>query len=152
MATKEAKLWKKINLLQKGRKSWHLTRIESSTINGIPDVYGCIEGNSFWLELKATDAKNCGLSKFQINWHLNHQQAGGTVRILNAGTSESRLELLEIREPGVVVSLSRPAPSRPAVDSLHNILILASLPGSPDARCLTFGAEASPRRPVPLGS
>ena len=52
MATKEAKLWKKINQLQKGRKDWHLTRIESSTINGIPDVYGCIKGRSFWLELK----------------------------------------------------------------------------------------------------
>jgi len=88
MATKEAKLWKRINQLQKGRKNWHLTRIESSTINGIPDVYGCIEGRSFWLELKATNAKNCGLSKFQVNWHLNHQQAGGIVRILNVHASQ----------------------------------------------------------------
>jgi hypothetical protein len=134
MSTKESKLWKKINLLQKGRKDWHLTRIESSTINGIPDVYGCIEGRSFWLELKATDAKNCGLSKFQVNWHLNHQQAGGTVRILNAHASQTELELLEIREPGVAVSLSRPAPSRPDVDNLYNILIQASHPQDP--RCV----------------
>ena len=130
MATKEAKLWKRINQLQKGRKDWHLTRIESSTINGIPDVYGCIEGRSFWLELKATDAKNCGLSKFQVNWHLNHQQAGGTVRILNAHASETELELLEIREPGVAVSLSRATPSRPAAENLYHLLILGSEPGS----------------------
>tara|TARA_R100001163_G_C4863271_1_gene68520 strand:- start:39 stop:455 length:417 start_codon:yes stop_codon:yes gene_type:complete len=134
MSTKESKLWKKINLLQKGQKHWHLTRIESSTINGIPDVYGCIEGRAFWLELKATDAKNCGLSKFQINWHLNQIEAGGVSRILNAHASQTELELLEVREPGVVVSLSRPAPSRPAVDNLYHILIQASLPWDP--RCV----------------
>ena len=131
MSTKESKLWKKINQLQKGRKDWHLTRIESSTINGIPDVFGCIEGRAFWLELKATDVKNCGLSKFQINWHLNYQQAGGTVRILNVGTSESRLELLEIREPGVVESLSRAAPSRADPETLYHMILLASHPSDP---------------------
>tara|TARA_R110000751_G_scaffold5702_2_gene25657 strand:+ start:590 stop:1018 length:429 start_codon:yes stop_codon:yes gene_type:complete len=128
MSTKESKLWKKISLLQKGRKDWHLTRIESSTINGIPDVYGCIEGRSFWLELKATDAKNCGLSKFQVNWHLNHQQAGGTVRILNAHASQTELELLEIRASGVAVSLSRATPSRSFSDNLYHLLILGSEP------------------------
>ena len=134
MSTKESRLWKKINQLQKGKKDWHFTRIESSTINGIPDVFGCIEGRSFWLELKATDAKNCGLSKFQINWHLNYQQAGGTVRILNAHASESELELLEIRESGVVESLSRPAPSRPFMDNLYHLLVLGSHPCDP--RCV----------------
>tara|TARA_R110000744_G_scaffold21401_2_gene55466 strand:- start:674 stop:1075 length:402 start_codon:yes stop_codon:yes gene_type:complete len=131
MATKEAKLWKKINLLQKGRRDWHLTRIESSTINGIPDIYGCIAGRSFWLELKATDAKNCGLSKFQVNWHLNHREAGGVVRILNAHASQTELELLEIRESGVAVPLSRAAPSRSFVDNLHILMIQASNPESP---------------------
>lgn len=130
MKITESKIWKRLNLIQKTQKSWFLTRIESSTINGIPDVFGCIEGRSFWLELKATDAKNCGLSKFQINWHLNFQQAGGTVRILNVGTSESRLELLEIRESGVVESLSRAAPSRPFMDNLYHLLVLGSEPGS----------------------
>ena len=83
MSTKESKLWKKINQLQKGRKDWHLTRIESSTINGIPDIYGCIDGSSFWLELKANEVKNCNLSKFQINWHIKHRQVGGESFILN---------------------------------------------------------------------
>ena len=131
MATKEAKLWKKINLLQKGRRDWHLTRIESSTINEIPDIYGCIAGRSFWLELKATDAKNCGVSKFQVNWHLNHREAGGVVRILNAHASQTELELLEIRESGVAVPLSRAAPSRSFVDNLHILMIQASNPESP---------------------
>tara|TARA_R100001126_G_scaffold1036_1_gene992 strand:- start:9886 stop:10302 length:417 start_codon:yes stop_codon:yes gene_type:complete len=131
MSTKESKLWKKINQLQKGRKDWHLTRIESSTINGIPDVFGCIEGRSFWLELKATDVKNCGLSKFQINWHLNYQQAGGTVRILNVGTSETRLELLEVRAPSVIESLSRAAPSRADPETLYHMILLASQAADP---------------------
>ena len=126
----EKKIWNYLNLYQKDKTNVHFTKIESSTINGIPDVFGCIEGRSFWLELKATDAKNCGLSKFQINWHLNFQQAGGTVRILNVGTSESRLELLEIRESGVVESLSRAAPSRPFMDNLYHLLVLGSEPGS----------------------
>ena len=124
----EKKIWSYLNQFQKENKEAHFTRIESSTINGIPDVYGCIEGRSFWLELKATDAKNCGLSKFQVNWHLSHQQAGGTVRILNAHASETELELLEIREPGVAVSLSRPVPSRSFSDNLYHLLILGSEP------------------------
>ena len=99
MSTKESKLWKKINQLQKGRKDWHLTRIESSTINGIPDVFGCIKGRSFWLELKATDVKNCGLSKFQINWHLNHKKNGGVSYILQETLTQPKLKLLEVREP-----------------------------------------------------
>lgn len=131
MSTKESKLWKKINLLQKGRKHWHLTRIESATINGIPDVCGCIDRHSFWLELKATDAKNCGLSKFQINWHLNHREAGGIVRILNAHASQTELELLEIRESGVVASLSRAAPHLPFMENLHIMMIQASSPWDP---------------------
>ena len=131
MKITESKIWKRLNLIQKTQKSWFLTRIESSTINGIPDVFGCIKGRSFWLELKATDVKNCGLSKFQINWHLNYQQAGGTVRILNVGTSETRLELLEIREPGVVESLSRAAPSRADPETLYHMILLASQAADP---------------------
>ena len=102
MSTKEAKLWKKINQLQKGRKDWHLTRIESSTINVIPDIYGCIDGSSFWLELKANEVKNCNLSKFQINWHIKHRQVGGKSFILNFHASQCALKLLEVHDSRAV--------------------------------------------------
>jgi hypothetical protein len=63
--TNEAKLWQRIRDLKiKG----HFTRIESSTLNGIPDVNACHSGAEYWLELKSNDLKNCGLSKWQINW------------------------------------------------------------------------------------
>jgi len=39
-------------LIQKNCNQIHFTRIESSTINGIPDLNGCINGNGFWMELK----------------------------------------------------------------------------------------------------
>ena len=46
--TGEAKLWQRIkNLNLLG----HIFRIESNTINGIPDVVGLLEGKYFWLEL-----------------------------------------------------------------------------------------------------
>ena len=64
--TKESLIWKRLNLIQKKQKDWHLVRIESNTINGIPDVNACINGLEFWIELKANDAKNYGLSKYQI--------------------------------------------------------------------------------------
>ena len=123
MKKSESLLWQRIKKLKlKGQ----IFRIESNTINGIPDVYWLINGKSIWIELKSNEVKNLGLSKYQINWHLNFQQAGGTVRILNVGTSESRLELLEIRESGVVESLSRAAPSRPFMDNLYHLLVLGS--------------------------
>jgi len=104
---KESDLWRRINLIQKTEPTWHLMRIESNTINGIPDVNGIIDGNEFWVELKANNAKNAGLSKFQINWHLKRLRAGGKCSILNAPLPKSPLELLEVREPGVPFLVSR---------------------------------------------
>tara|TARA_Y100000114_G_scaffold99180_1_gene92369 strand:+ start:3359 stop:3745 length:387 start_codon:yes stop_codon:yes gene_type:complete len=104
---KESDLWRRINLIQKTEPTWHLMRIESNTINGIPDVNGIIDGNEFWVELKANNAKNVGLSKYQINWHLKRLRVGGRCSILNAPDPKSRLELLEVREPGVPFLKSR---------------------------------------------
>ena len=96
---KESALWKKLNQLAKKNK-WHLTRIESSTgVRGIPDVYCMIEGHSFWLELKSKLGKNCGLSNYQINWHLKHIRSGGKVFILVASTLQSGFEILKIHDP-----------------------------------------------------
>ena len=74
MAKSEKNLWQRIKKLNlKGQ----LFRIESNTINGIPDVYWLINNKSIWIELKSNDVKNCGLTKFQINWHLTHYKNGG---------------------------------------------------------------------------
>lgn len=91
--TKEAKLWlriKKLNLKA------HFTRIESSTLNGIPDVNACHSGAEYWLELKSNDLKNCGLSKWQINWHCDRIKSGGYVFILNQTHEPRALKLLAV--------------------------------------------------------
>tara|TARA_E500000318_G_C3561664_1_gene213729 strand:- start:1928 stop:2326 length:399 start_codon:yes stop_codon:yes gene_type:complete len=98
MKLTESKIWKRLNLIQKKKKDWFLTRIESSTINGIPDIYACVTGHSFWIELKANEVKNCNLSKFQINWHIKHKQVGGQSFILNFHASQCALQLLEVRD------------------------------------------------------
>jgi len=91
--TNEAKLWLRIkNLKIKG----HFTRIESSTLNGIPDVNACHSGAEYWLELKSNDLKDCGLSKWQINWHYDRIKAGGFVFILNKTLVPRALKLLRL--------------------------------------------------------
>jgi penicillin-binding protein-related factor A (putative recombinase) len=88
--TNESKLY---NLIKKTIKTAHFTRVESYTINGIPDLNCVYKGKEFWLELKANDIKNCNLSKYQINWILQHQQHGGLVFILNKTIKQSSLKL-----------------------------------------------------------
>ena len=101
--TNEAKLWlriKKLNLKA------HFTRIESSTINGIPDINVCDNGAHYWLELKSNDLKNCGLSKWQINWNCDRIKSGGYVFILNLTLEPRALKLLTMdpvsRTPNLV--------------------------------------------------
>ena len=59
-------------------------------------------GRSIWIELKSNDVKNLGLSKYQINWHLEHYQNKGTSFILRECLSQrtsKRFELWLVREP-----------------------------------------------------
>ncbi len=99
MKKNEGNLWKRIKKLKlKGQ----IFRIESNTINGIPDVFYLINGKSIWIELKSNDVKNCGLSKYQINWHLKHFQNKGTSFILREDLSQrasKNLQLFVVREP-----------------------------------------------------
>ena len=96
---RESKLWKRIkNLKLKAQ----IFRIESNTINGIPDVYILYKGRSIWLELKANDLKNYGISKWQINWHLTHLKNGGTAYILGTGVKHRALKLLRVEGSGSV--------------------------------------------------
>ena len=103
MKKSESNLWKRIKLLNlKGQ----LFRIESNTINGIPDVYWLINNKSIWIELKSNDVKNIGLSKYQINWHLTHFKNGGTSFILRETLSQrglSEYQLFVIREPRTII-------------------------------------------------
>ena len=91
--TNEAKLWLRIKNL---KLKAHFTRIESSTLNGIPDVNACDNGAHYWLELKSNDLKNCGLSKWQINWHCDRIKSGGYVFILNQTHEPRALKLLAV--------------------------------------------------------
>jgi penicillin-binding protein-related factor A (putative recombinase) len=97
--TNESKLY---NLIKKTIKTAHFTRVESYTINGISDLNCVYKGNEFWLELKANDIKNCNLSKYQINWILQHQQHGGLVFILNKTIKQSALKLYRL-EPSALL-------------------------------------------------
>lgn len=95
MKKTESLLWQRIKKLNlKGQ----IFRIESQTINGIPDCYWLIKGQSIWIELKSNDIKNCGLSKYQINWHIDHYKNNGKSFILQKTLSQRGLKLFQIRE------------------------------------------------------
>ena len=101
---KESKLW---NELKNLNKNWHFTRIESSTLNGIPDVHCVVNKQVFWLELKANASKNLNMSKWQINWHIKYQRAGGKVFILNRPLLQSDYEIWRVsREARVPIPVS----------------------------------------------
>ena len=96
---RESKLWKRIKNLNLNA---HIFRVESNTINGIPDVHCAMKGKPFWLELKSNDLKNYGISKWQINWHIEYQKHGGRAFILASGVKQRGLELLRIKSSGAV--------------------------------------------------
>ena len=101
MKKSESLLWQRIKKLKlKGQ----IFRIESNTINGIADVYWLINGKSIWIELKSNDVKNLGLSKYQINWHLEHYQ---NKALLLSCESTSRREPLNVSNFGWFVNRER---------------------------------------------
>ena len=95
MKKRESLLWAKIKKL---KVIGQIFRIESNTINGIPDVYYICEGKSIWVELKSNEVKNLGLSKYQINWHLDHQLHGVKSFILQETLTQGLLKLYKVRE------------------------------------------------------
>jgi hypothetical protein len=101
---RESKLWKRIKNLNLNA---HIFRVESNTINGIPDVHCIIKGKPFWLELKSNDLKNYGISKWQINWHIEYQKHGGRTFILASGVKQRGLELLRVEGSGAVGHVAR---------------------------------------------
>ena len=95
MKKRESLLWAKIRKL---KLIGQIFRIESNTINGIPDVYFIQDGVSIWVELKSNEVKDLGLSKYQTNWHLDHQLHGGKSFILQETLSQGLLKLFRVRE------------------------------------------------------
>ena len=100
--TGETKLW---NRIKKIKENAHFTRVESNTSNGIPDVHCVLNNKVFWLELKANDLKNRGISKWQINRHIKYQRAGGKVFILNSPLKQRALEILVVNRDSRSVDL-----------------------------------------------
>ena len=92
----EKNLWQQLNTIQKQFDNWNFFRIESTTINGIPDVHCCCNGVSFFLELKANNDKNYGLSKYQIIWQLDYMKAGGKVFNLVFALLQRELKLVRL--------------------------------------------------------
>ena len=86
----ESRLWQKV---KNGLTDCFLTRIESSTINGIPDIHAVVKNEIFWIELKSDDLNYPKLNKWQIVWINRYIKAGGVVFILKETPSQRLLEL-----------------------------------------------------------
>ena len=83
-------LWQRI---KKNCPKAHLVRIESSTMNGIPDINGCFASKEFWMELKSDKVGYPKLSKWQISWINKRIEHGGRVLICNETLLEKKLKL-----------------------------------------------------------
>ena len=97
--TKESNLY---NLIKTTIKNAHFTRIESNTLNGIPDLHCAYSNKVFWLELKSNDSNNCNISKYQINWILKYEKQGGLVYILNKSVKQGALKLYRLSSCSVL--------------------------------------------------
>ena len=90
MKKRESKLWQRI---KKHITKPHLIRVESNTINGIPDINGCWSGKEFWIELKSDKVGYPKLSKWQISWINKRIKHGGIVIICNETLSQRVFQL-----------------------------------------------------------
>ena len=87
---RESLLW---NRVKKNLTDCFLTRIESSTINGIPDIHCVANGKVFWIELKSDNISYPALNKWQIVWINKYIKAGGSVFIFKETLSDSSLSI-----------------------------------------------------------
>ena len=86
----ETRLWQKV---KKGLTDCFLTRVESSTINGIPDIHAVLSNEVFWIELKSDSLSYPKLNKWQIVWINKYILAGGKVIILKETLLQKSLKL-----------------------------------------------------------
>ena len=86
----ESRLWQKI---KNNLTNCYLTRIESSTINGIPDIHAVNEDHVFWIELKSDEFNYPKLNKWQIVWINKYIKVGGKIIIFKETLSKRSLKL-----------------------------------------------------------
>tara|TARA_R100001591_G_scaffold26423_1_gene36468 strand:- start:670 stop:1071 length:402 start_codon:yes stop_codon:yes gene_type:complete len=86
----ESRLWQKV---KKNLTNFYLTRIESSTINGIPDIHAANHDHVFWIELKSDEFNYPKLNKWQIVWINKYIKVGGKIIILDETLSKRSLKL-----------------------------------------------------------
>ena len=86
----ESRLWQKV---KNNLTNFYLTRIESSTINGIPDIHAANHDHVFWIELKSDEFNYPKLNKWQIVWINKYIKAGGKIIILKETLSKRSLKL-----------------------------------------------------------
>ena len=107
----ESNLWQRIKKQCPPR--CHLTRIESSTGLGIPDVHIVWDGLAFWLELKVAKVNAVRVSPHQVAWNMADHARGGKSFYLVEQASSSDLYLFggdrgaELMNQGLVCGGSR---------------------------------------------
>lgn len=87
----ETLFWNKLK--EKIPLHWQVQRIENRYGGGIPDVYICAEGCSFWIELKVTKTNRINISSHQVAWNYAHYRSGGVSFFLVHPLSSSNLYL-----------------------------------------------------------
>ena len=86
----ESRLWQKV---KKGLTDCFLTRLESTTINGTPDIHAVTKDHVFWIELKSDSLSFPKLNKWQVVWINKYILAGGKVIILKETPLQRVLKL-----------------------------------------------------------
>lgn len=89
-------MWTKVK--EKMPPHWFKTRIENRVGEGVPDVFVCAEGVSFWIELKITKTNRINISSGQIAWNYAYSQSGGVSFFLVNLPLNKNLYLFEGKE------------------------------------------------------
>ena len=97
MANPESLLWKQIKTAL-SHQGYFLSRIETLTVSGVPDVFGIYKETSFWCELKSNPVNYPALNKYQIVWINRAVKHGGVVMILVKAQKERALQIYRIKD------------------------------------------------------
>ena len=90
-----------IKRVKNANKNNYFQSIETYTTLGCADCFCVINGSSFWLEFKHTNAKNLDLSKYQVAWQLRLIKHGGHVFNLIKIPSQRCLKTYRLEPLGV---------------------------------------------------
>ena len=90
-----------IKRVKNANKNNYIQSIETYTTLGCADCFCVVNGSSYWLEFKQTNAKNLGLSKYQIAWQLRLIKHGGHVFNLIKVPSQRCLKTYRLEPLGV---------------------------------------------------